>query len=40
MGKLVSMYKLNDTTLNYLAMVSTLNLLIPEEEDRAIKLVV
>lgn len=39
MGKLVSQYKLNDTMSNYLAMIFTLSLQMPKEEDRAIKIV-
>jgi hypothetical protein len=34
---LVSKYKINDPTSNYLAMIFTLTLQMLEEEDRAIK---
>jgi hypothetical protein len=39
MGKLVSKYKLNDIMSNYLAMISTLSLQMPKEENKTIKLV-
>ncbi len=37
MGKLVSKYKINENVLNYLAMISTLSLQMPEEEDKVVK---
>jgi hypothetical protein len=36
-GKLVSKYKINNITSNYLAMISPLSLQMPEEEDRLVK---
>ncbi len=37
MGKLVSKYKINKNVLNYLAMISTLSLQMPEKEDKVVK---
>jgi hypothetical protein len=36
-GKLVSKYKIKDSTLNYLAMISTLSLEMLEKDNKVVK---
>jgi len=38
-SKWVSKYKINDTTLKYLAMIFPLSLQMPKEEDKMVKLI-
>jgi hypothetical protein len=36
-GKLVSKYKINNSTLNYLAMIFTLSLQMSKKDDKVVK---